>query len=156
MATKVKTTKKRPVKKVEALIKPSDDVKEESKTENGVRRRVTKGLIAALLIVGVSLLVYQYVQTRNELQRARDPKAAAKTEATDLAKKIGKYLDLPQNERPTTATVSDKTKLQDQPFFEHVQDGDKVLVYTKAQRAVLYRPSTNKIIEYAPVNLSNN
>lgn len=116
-------------------------------------------LIVAAIVVGVGLLAfmtYQYIDTRNELRNARDPQAASKAEATSLAKKIGKTADLPTNERPTIATVSDKEKLRDQPFFERVENGDKVLVYSKSQRAVLYRPSTGKIIEYAPVNLGSN
>ena len=121
--------------------------------------RSRKPLIIVSVVVVVFLLgflTFQYVQTRNELKKARDPQAAAKNEATELARKIGKVADLPTNERPTVATVSDKEKLQTQPFFERVKNGDKVLVYTKSGRAVLYRPSTNLIIEYAPINLSNN
>jgi hypothetical protein len=54
------------------------------------------------------------------------------------------------------ATVSDASKLQSQQFFAKAQNGDKVLIFTNAKRAVLYRPSTNKVIEYAPVNIGNN
>ena len=143
----VKTVSNQSVERSNSVSKPSNK-----------RRwpKVVIPILVVLFVIGFAALAYQYTQTKNELNKVKDPKTAAKTEAAALAAKIGKTLDLPKNEKPTVATVSDKSKLQDQPFFERVEDGDKVLVYTKSQRAVLYRPSSNKIIEYAPVNLSNN
>ena len=60
---------------------------------------------------------------------------------------------LPQNEEPTTATVSDTAKLKDQPFFKNAKNGDVVLIYTKAQIAILYDRKIDKIIAVAPINL---
>jgi hypothetical protein len=80
---------------------------------------------------------------------------AAQTEAQTLISQIGKLTDLPQGETPTVATVTDITKLKDQPFFTNAKNGDKVLIYTTAKKAYLYRPSTNKLINIAPVNLGS-
>lgn len=113
---------------------------------------IVAGVVLAVVLIG--FLSFQYMNTRNELKKARDPKAAAKIEAEELAVKIGKVAELPTNERPTVSTVADKDKLQSQLFFKRVQNGDKVLIYTKAERVVLYRPSTGKIIEF--MTLSNN
>ena len=62
---------------------------------------------------------------------------------------------LPTGETPTIATVTDASKLKDQAFFTNAVTGDKVLIYTNAKKAFLYRPSTNKIINIAPVNLGS-
>jgi hypothetical protein len=54
-------------------------------------------------------------------------------------------------EQPTVATVSDITKLKDQAFFNNAKNGDKVLIFKNTKKAIIYRPSTNQIIEIAPI-----
>ncbi len=75
-------------------------------------------------------------------------------EAQTLVEQIGKLLELPKGESPTVATVTDVNKLQNQQFFTRAQNGDKVLIYQQAKRAILYRPTSGKIIEVGPVALS--
>lgn len=109
--------------------------------------------VAIGLMIVAGLLVRNYIQTRNELKKAADPQATVREEATELTKDIGKFLELPSSETPTLATVNDADKLKSQPFFKNAQNGDKLLVYSNASRAVLYRPSTKKVIEYMPIDL---
>ncbi len=59
---------------------------------------------------------------------------------------------LPNGETPTIATVSDPEALKDQVFFVDAQKGDKVLIYSNAKKAILYRPGDDKIITIAPLN----
>lgn len=68
-----------------------------------------------------------------------------------LVNKVGKLVELPEEE-PTVATVTDKEKLSNQAFFERSENGDRVLIFQEAKKAYLYRPSTNKIIEIAPLS----
>ena len=60
-------------------------------------------------------------------------------------------MELPTDETPTIATIADKDKLKDQPFFSKAENGDKILAFNKAMLAILYRPSVNKIINVAPI-----
>jgi hypothetical protein len=91
-------------------------------------------------------------QTQKALeQQQNDPAAQLKKDNQELITKVGKLIILPIDEDPTVATVSDLNKLQGQPFFAKAQLGDKVLIYTKAKKAILYRPSSNQIIELAPL-----
>ena len=89
--------------------------------------------------------------TKKELNAIKnDPKA--KEEAKKIVEQVAKLVILPENEDPTIATVTDPAKLSDQPFFINSEAGDKVLIYQEAKRAILYRPSNNKVIEIAPLN----
>lgn len=114
-------------------------------------------LIVGLLIIALGLggfSFYQYQQSQTELKKLKaDPQAAAREETKKLVEQVGKLIDLPKGEDPTVATVTDASKVKDQAFFARAENGDKVLIYTKAKKAILYRPSTNKVIEVAPVNL---
>lgn len=77
-------------------------------------------------------------------------------ETAKIINEVGKLIVLPQGETPTIATVSDLSKLQGQPFFTNAKVGDIVLIYAKAQKAILYDPMANKIIELAPVYSGTN
>lgn len=74
--------------------------------------------------------------------------------ASDLDKylpKIQKLMTLPE-ESPQFALVSDVEKVRNQPFFSKAENGDVVLVYQDSRKTILYRPSTNKIIEVGTIN----
>jgi hypothetical protein len=76
-------------------------------------------------------------------------------EISELTKKIGKIILLPAGETPTLATVTDKTRLEGQKFFKNSQNGDKVLIYAMASKAILYRPTNNQIIEVASITTND-
>ncbi len=107
-------------------------------------------LIVALLLAASAFYFKKYQDVQKLL---KNPQEASKTEVQDLTGKVGRLMVLPKDEQPTIATVQDKSKLKDQPFFAKSENGDKALLYIKAKRAILYRPSTNKIIDVAPINI---
>ena len=80
---------------------------------------------------------------------------ASTDEVSHLLQKVGTLILLPTSEQPTVATVSDKDKLKDQPFFTNAETGDKLIIYPNAKKAILYRPNINKIIEVAPVSFGD-
>lgn len=74
---------------------------------------------------------------------------------SDTIKKVGKLYSLPKNDSPTVATVKDVSKLKSQAFFKDAKNGDRLLVYSKAKIAILYRDSENKIINIGPVQVGD-
>ena len=80
--------------------------------------------------------------------------AQAQAEANAIIAKVSKLMELPTDESPTIATVTDISVVKDQPFFSKAQNDDKVLIYQKAGKAILYRESENKIIEVGAVNFN--
>lgn len=110
--------------------------------------------LTVLFVMFIAVTGYFYAQNRKTKALLANPTEAAKQEATDLVTTIGKIVKLPVGEEPTIATVSDKDKLKDQAFFAEAENGDKVLVYSSAKKAILYRPSISRVIEMAPVNVN--
>ena len=104
-------------------------------------------LIVSVCIAGMIFFYFKYQDLKNS------PDVVAKQEVTVLVSDIGKLMVLPTDEQPTVATVTDKDKLSNQIFFKDTQNGDKLLAYTVAKKAILYRPSTKKIINIAPFNI---
>jgi len=89
--------------------------------------------------------------------RQGPPTEQAKKEAEEIVGKLGEIVLLPQGEMPTLSTITDKSELtENRDFFKDAENGDKVLVYQQARKAFLYRPSTNRLINLAPVNLNDN
>lgn len=113
-------------------------------------------LVVAIVAIGSTIyFMNRYNAAQKEVDRLSNPQEIAKQEQEQLVAAVGQLVELPQGETPTVATVSDVSKLQDQAFFASAENGDKVLIYTQAKKAVLYRPSTNKLIQIAPINLGS-
>jgi heme/copper-type cytochrome/quinol oxidase subunit 2 len=110
-------------------------------------------VIIVILIVAAIPAYYYYNQYKSVQTLLQNPGASADATVQDLVNKVGKLMELPTNEIPKIATVSDITKLKGQAFFANAQNGDKVLVYSQNKEAILYRESINKIIQVAPVDL---
>lgn len=107
---------------------------------------------AALVVIIILLATSVYFGYQYYLL-TQDPQQVAQSEAKRLVSEVSRLVVLPAEETPTIATVSDPEALKSQAFFAGSEKGDKVLIYTKSQKAILYRPSINKIIQIAPINI---
>ncbi len=124
--------------------------------------RILIGVIILLVLIsagGGYYLYTQYQKSQHELQLAKtDPatlQKAAQEEVKRLVGDVGKLIELPNGEEPTVATITDIEKLKNQPFFQKAKNGDKVLIYTNAKKAILYDPNAHKILDVAPVNIGS-
>jgi hypothetical protein len=110
-------------------------------------------IVGTLIIAGLATLaVWQYQQ--NEWLKTPEGIAyVAQQESDDLVGKVSALIKLP-DEEAVIATVDDKDKLREQPFFADVENGDKVLIFSTAGRAVIYRPSENRIINSGPIAIT--
>lgn len=124
-----------------------------------LNKKQAKKLFIALVVLAIlGSGAYLYKRNRDlsaENKLLSNPTEVAKQQQEELVALVGALVDLPSGETPTVATVSDAAKLKDQTFFELAVNGDKVLIYTKAKKAYLYRPSTGKMINIAPVNIGD-
>jgi hypothetical protein len=63
-----------------------------------------------------------------------------------LILRISREVGISGDANPAILTVVNREKV-DQPFLKESKDGDKILLYYKSDKAVLYRPSANKVIK---------
>ena len=110
--------------------------------------------VLVVLILGAGFSTYYFYSKYQSLKK--NPNASSQEEVKDLVNKVSQLIELPTGEDPTLATVQDKEKLKDQSFFQNTENGDKVLIYIKAKKAFLYRPTANKVIDVAPLVMSDN
>ena len=124
-----------------------------------IKRLGKLGKLAVVLLVVLLAAGGYFYQTnrisnlKKEIAGLSNPQEAARAETDRIKEAVGKLIELPANESPTIATVVDAEKLRSQAFFANAQNGDRVLMFPQAKKAVLYRPSTNKVIEVAPINI---
>ncbi|MDL2363641.1 MAG: hypothetical protein QFB86_04645 [Patescibacteria group bacterium] len=126
----------------------------------GVLRTILELLLVAGLI-GLGIYAYGLHKDKQDLQSQvttlnANPQLAVQRQTDQLIKNVSQLMSLPQGETPTVANVSDAAKAKQQSnFFAKAENGDRVLMYVKAGEAILYRPSTNKIILVAPLTFNN-
>lgn len=121
-------------------------------------RKVLRVIGAVAAIAALVFGAWRYWVLSRELTAIKtDP---AKLQELTLAgdKQIIGYLKefmlLPGDEEPTIGLVSNVDELRGQPFFAAAKAGDRLIVYAKAKKAILYRPSIRKVIEVSPLLLA--
>jgi|SRR3989344_854133 len=109
-------------------------------------------ILITLLFASATAAVYFYFQY-NTIKL--NPQKIAQDERAALLTQVSRLIVLPTGEDPTLATVSNIDVLRSQPFFANSKNGDKVLIYVKARKAILYDEVNNKIVEVAPINIGD-
>jgi len=124
---------------------------------SNIRINQERGNIVLGLLIGAVLALipsyYFYTKYQQAQKLLKNPQQVSLEQTKSVVNMVGKLIALPTDETPSLATVQDKTKLKDQPFFKNAVNGDKLLIFVKAKKAILYRESNNKIIEVAPINI---
>lgn len=118
----------------------------------GLKKLIYGVILVVVIAAGVSSSLYFYSKYKD---LKNNPAQVSQQNAIDLKNRVAKLITVP-DEVPTIATVNDASKLKSQTFFKDAQDGDKVLIFTQAKEAMIYRESTNKLINVGPISLSQN
>jgi hypothetical protein len=110
-------------------------------------------LFLVFLVIALGGTTY-YFYNNSKLSKI-DKNLSDQEEVKTLVAKVDKLIVLPLGEVPTIATVTDLQSLKGQTFFVDAKIGDKVLIYNKAKKAILYSPTANKIVNVAPINIGD-
>ena len=115
-----------------------------------IKNKLTKkNIFRILLIVLIIGFAYYFMQYR---KLTKDPKTLAKEKTAQAIKAVSALAIIPNDPNTVLANVTDITKLKGQVFFNDAQNGDEIIIFPSAMRAVLYRPSVNKIINIGPLS----
>lgn len=103
-----------------------------------------------LALVGITTVVMGAVVTYVLLAKPFEDRAST----TYTLDRISRHMVLPKDEEPALLTITDRSKLRTK-FLQQAQNGDKVLVYQNNQRAIIYRPSIDRIVDVGIVQIDN-
>ncbi len=104
-------------------------------------RIAVAAVVVIILVVSLVIVMSKDDKKPTEVQK--------QDETQQIVGVIDQFMILPTDETPTLLNVSEVEKLQSQSFFKSAQNGDRILLYAKAGKAILYRPSVKKIVEVA-------
>lgn len=94
-------------------------------------------VLCAGLLVGSGFLYAAYRQAVSDNPTKQDEQ---------LIQKIRENIELP-DETPSVVTVEDSSKLSNPALARKTRDGDELIIFKQAQRIIIYRPDTGKIID---------
>lgn len=118
-----------------------------------VKKQVLIISIVTFLFLALIPSFYFYNQYQKAKKQLKTPTAAADSEKQKTIARLGQLMVLPAGEEPTIATVSDREKLKDQPFFAKAKNGDVLIIYTQARKMILFDPVADKIVDVVSINL---
>lgn len=120
-------------------------------------------VISLILFVGalvlLTIILKKNLSKNDELTQiiglaeAQNGNIAIAQDTYNIMKELRKTLELPPDELPILATISDVSKLAGQPIFNYAANGDQILFYTKAQRLYVFRPSTKSLVTQGPFTM---
>lgn len=103
-------------------------------------------IIAVMIAIGFAgyfyYTLYKFDNTEKDLKEK---------EASSLLEVLSTHYLFPIGENPTIATVSDPEALKTGSPFVDALKGDKVFIFSGIGKAILYRPSIDRIIDITGV-----
>lgn len=117
---------------------------------NILKNKMVLAVIAIVVVVGAGYFGWMRYQTMKNSPEAQAKQLEAQKNA--ILQKVAALTQVP-DEEPVLFTVNDANLLKSQQaFFKDAENGDVLLVYQKSSKALIYRESTNKIINAGPVS----
>lgn len=98
------------------------------------------------VIIVLLVLAFGFFELGRYTEYNAHPNLYVQDRATQTLQKISSLIQLPKG-IPTMAIINNAASVKKtQPFLVNAKDGDVLIVYKNAEEALLYRPSTNKLI----------
>lgn len=110
----------------------------------------TKKILTLLIIIVIAILGFAIFRKFNPATPAEEGQLSDK-EIKVLVDKVSKLINVPE-ETPVIATIIKADQLiAEQKFYVGSKDGDYLMVFPQAQKAIIYREDENKLINVGPI-----
>lgn len=105
------------------------------------RRRLGRGtgILILISVVALAACIVFYV-------KYRDSQDTVEARQKRIVAQVGRAVELPQS-TPAVVTVADKSKLANKELAARVENQDMLLVYGADKRIIIYRPTTQKVVD---------
>lgn len=139
--------------KYENISTPQETIKEKVSVNKNSHKKLYSLLafVTILLAIFGGATFYFYKKSRVVVTPQQN-QATADRELSDAVTNISKIAVLPITDNPTLFVVSDPEQLKSDAFFDNSKAGDQMLLYPRIGFAVLYRPSSNQIVNMIKFN----
>lgn len=116
---------------------------------NFLGKFLTFGVLGVVVVIGGFML---WRSLAYSTANGADFRAPNSVDPAKIIAKIQEHIVVPIDEVPLVGTITNAQALRtSQPFFDAAQDGDIIVVYQKHERAILYRPSRDILVNTGPI-----
>lgn len=76
-------------------------------------------------------------------------------EVSEIVSNVQKLIVVPEDDQPLVATIVNADELiAQQPFYQNVKNGDVLIIYPTVQKAILFNPDDNILINVGPLQVN--
>ncbi len=109
-------------------------------------------IVGLVIIIIAGYYVWTVYQSQNRTQTEIDK--ANQEQILSIVSRVKRHLVLPDSELPQVAEIKDAALAsKEQPFLNGSQNGDFLIVYAKAGKAIVYSPTRDLIVNVGPVQM---
>ena len=123
-------------------------------------KRIVTAIILLAVIAGLAaaaLYGYQYMQgsrDSGEPVTLSEDGSLSVEETEKVLSRISELLVVPNDTNPLVATIINVEELQAQQlFYQNAKNGDILIIYPTVQKAIIYNPQENILVNVGPVIL---
>lgn len=116
------------------------------------KRNGFKKVIIFFVVVGLLVFLTSLILKEKDVKQPVQEDTMSQEDVSVLTDELARFMVVP-DEEPLIFTISDVDFLvQEQRFFENANNGDILFIFPKSEKAVVYSPKRERIINAGPVN----
>lgn len=140
------------VKRPNEVVKTNSGSKKPRRKINFKKPSIVQIILGVLVILSILVAGYfytQYQDVKKNPSQAITEKNSAETDQVLASLKAVLFIE--EKDKPTVARVEspETLKKNNETFYKNIQKGDYIVLYPS--RAIIFRQSTNQIINIAPI-----